>query len=96
MKPSTLELAVGHQWPTEGDASDVGAQIGHGFHHAGGRVSVQVGELDHVLGHAGENGCQPHEAVEGRHQLRQVGDFNTLGDGQTCSRDQERRGTVTM
>lgn len=80
----TLKLSIGHQGPAEGDASDVGAQVSHGLDDARGWVSVQVGVLDHELGDAGEDSCQPHEAVEGRHQLRQVCDFNALGDGQTC------------
>lgn len=84
-KLSTLQLAIGDQRAAEGDTSDVRAQIGHRLEHAGGRVSIEVGELDHVLRHAGENCRQAHKAMERRHQLRQIGDFDPLGDGQTCT-----------
>lgn len=78
-----MKFAIGHQGATEGHPSDVGAQVGHGLQHPGGRVGVQVRVLDHELGHAGENRCQPHQAVEGCHQLGQVGDLDALGDGET-------------
>lgn len=79
-----MELSIGHQRATEGDATDVGAQIRHGLDNPSSCVGVQVRELDHVLGDARENRCQSHQAVEGRHQLRQVCDFNTLGNGEAC------------
>lgn len=68
----TLKLAVGHQGATESDPSDVGAQVRHSLQYASGWVGVQVGILDHELSDAGENSCQPHEAVEGCHKLRQI------------------------
>lgn len=82
-----MQLSVGHQRSAEGDASDVGAQVGHGLQDTSCRVSFQVRELNHVLGDAGEHGRESHQAVEGCHQLWQVRDFNTLGDGEACGRD---------
>ena len=78
-----MQLSVGHQGATEGDTPNVGAQVGHSLHHAGRRVRVQVGVLNHELRHTGQHGCQPHQAVEGSHKLRQVCDLNPLGNGQT-------------
>lgn len=89
----TLQLAVGHQRAAESHAPDVGAQIGHRLQHTGGRVAVKVGELNHVLCNAGEDGRQTHKTVEGRHQLWQVGDFNALSDGETCRRYLNRKKT---
>lgn len=85
--PCTLQLAVGDQRAAEGHASDVGAQVGHRLQHPGGWVGVKMGELNHVLRNAGEDGSQTHEAVEGRHQLGQVGDLDTLGNGEACRRE---------
>lgn len=82
----TLQLAVGDQRATERHASDVGAQVGHSLQHPGGWVGVKMGELNHVLRNTGEDGSQTHKAVEGRHQLGQVGDLDTLGNGETCRR----------
>lgn len=82
----TLQLAIGYQGAAESDTSDVGAQIGHSLQHTGGWVGVKMGEFDHVLSNTGEHGCQTHKTVEGCHQLRQVGDFNTLSNGETCRR----------
>ena len=79
----TLQFAVRHQRATESDATDVGAEIGDYLGEVGCLwVCDEVGVLDHVLGHAGEHGRQPHQAVEGRHQLGQVGDLDPLSNGQ--------------
>lgn len=83
----TLKLAVSHQRATESDPSDIGAQIRHSLQHTGGWVGVKVGVLNHEFSDAGENSRQAHEAVEGRHKLRQVRDFDTLGNGETCRGD---------
>lgn len=80
-----MKFAIGHQGATESHPSNVGAQVGHSLQHSGGWVGVQVRKLDHELGHAGENGRQSHQAVEGCHQLGQVGDLDTLGNGETWS-----------
>lgn len=66
----TLKLSIRHQRSTEGDASDICAKVSHSLEYAGCWVGVQVRVLDHELSNAGENCCQPYEAVEGRHQLR--------------------------
>lgn len=81
-----MQLAVGYQRAAESNASDVSAQIGHSLQHTGGWVGVKMGELNHVLCNAGEDSRQTHQTVEGRHQLRQVGDFDTLSNGETCRR----------
>lgn len=68
----TLELAIGHQRSTEGDASNIGAKISHSLKYTSSWMSVQVRVLNHKLGDAGENSCQPHKAVEGCHKLWQI------------------------
>lgn len=86
----TLKLAIGHQWSTECDASDVSAQVSHSLEHTCSWVSIQVRVLNHILGNACENSRQAHKAVESCHKLGQVWDFNTLGNGQTCSWDMKK------
>lgn len=82
MAALTLQFSVGHQRAAEGDSTDVGAQVRHDLGEVGCGVGGKVGVLHHVLGHAGQHGSQAHQAVEGSHQLRQVGDLDPLSDGQ--------------
>lgn len=79
----TLQFAIRHQWSTESDSTDVGADVGDDLGEVGRGVCGKVGVLHHVLGHAGEHGSQAHQAVEGCHQLGQVCDLDPLSDGQT-------------
>lgn len=88
----TLKFAVSHQRSTEGDSSNVGPQVGHNLGEVGCRVSCEVGVLHHVLGHAGEHGCQTHQTVESGHKLRQVRDLDLLSDGQTCKGGANKKG----
>lgn len=78
----TLQFSIRHQRAAEGDSTNVGAQVCDDLGEVGRRVGGKMGVLHHVLGHAGQHGSQAHQAVEGSHQLRQVGDLDPLSDGQ--------------
>lgn len=78
----TLELSIGHQRATEGDSTDVGAEVRHNLGEVGCGVSGEMGILDHVFSHTGKHGSQAHQAVEGSHQLGQVSNLDPLSDGQ--------------
>lgn len=79
----TLQFPISYQGSTKCDPSDEGAQVGDELGEVGRRVGSKVRVFDHVLCHAGEYCSQTHQAVEGSYQLGEVGDLNTLSNGQT-------------
>ena len=79
----SLELAIGHDGAAEGHATDVGTEEEGDLLGSGGRVFSEVREVVDVGGDAGEDRGDADERVEGGDQLRQVGDFDSLGDGRS-------------
>lgn len=65
----TLQFAICHQRATESDSTNEGAEVRDYLGEVGCRVCGEVGVLDHVFGDTGDHGSQPHQAVEGSHQL---------------------------
>lgn len=78
-----MQLSICHQRATESDSTNVGAKVCHYLGEVSCRVRGEVWVLDHVFSDTGEHGSQPHQAVEGCHQLGQITDLDLLSNGQT-------------
>ena len=88
----TLQFAKGDERAGEGDSADEGAEEEEGLDDVGGGVGGEVGLFQEVGAETGDHRGRPHQAVEQRHHLGQVGHLEALGhhraEGATWSRTQ--------
>ena len=87
----TKKLSQKLSWTISIFTSNKGPQENWGFDHCSSRVSGKGIEMVNVSGNAGQDSGSADQRVESSNQLRQVSNFDLLGNGRSWKNNKFRQ-----